>query len=95
MSPLFGDPDARTAVGNAFGFRTKRMMPQRISFTSIIVEEFNKVISFYVEKLGFELRHVTRLSDDKRWVIVAPRGADSGLLLARAADDRQRKAVGD
>lgn len=70
-------------------------MPQRLSLTSIIVDDYDKAISFYVDKLGFELRQDTRLSEDKRWVVVAPRGAASGLLLARAADGRQRRAIGD
>ena len=70
-------------------------MPQRLSLTSIIVDNYDKAISFYVDKLGFELRQDTRLSEDKRWVVVAPRGAASGLLLARAADDRQRRAIGN
>jgi catechol 2,3-dioxygenase-like lactoylglutathione lyase family enzyme len=70
-------------------------MPQRLSLTSIIVDDYDKAISFYVDKLGFELRQDTRLSEDKRWVVVAPRGAASGLLLALAADDRQRRAIGN
>lgn len=70
-------------------------MPKRLSLTSIIVDDYDKAISFYVDKLGFELRQDTLLSEDKRWVVVAPPGAASGLLLARAADDRQRRAIGD
>lgn len=70
-------------------------MPQRLSLTSILVDEYDKAISFYVDKLGFELRQDMRLSEDKRWVVVAPRGAESGLLLARAVDDRQHQAIGN
>ena len=36
----------------------------------------------------------TPLEAGKRWVVVAPRAGGSGLLLARAADERQRRAVG-
>lgn len=70
-------------------------MPQRLSLTSILVDDYDRAISFYVDKLGFELHQDTRLSDVKRWVVVAPRGAASGLLLARAADDRQRQSIGN
>nr|WP_242152862.1 MULTISPECIES: VOC family protein [unclassified Sphingomonas] len=35
------------------------------------------------------------LTDDKRWVVVAPHGAANGLLLARAVGDRPREAIGD
>lgn len=70
-------------------------MPQRLSLTSIIVDDYDNAISFYVEKLGFELRQDRLISEHKRWVVVAPPGDGSGLLLARAADERQRRAIGD
>lgn len=70
-------------------------MSQRLSLTALLVDNYDKAISFYVGKLGFELRENTVLTAEKRWVVVAPRGAASGLLLACAADDRQRRATGD
>jgi uncharacterized glyoxalase superfamily protein PhnB len=47
-----------------------------------------------VGKLGFELVEDTPMGGDKRWVRVAPRGDGAALLLARAATDDQRAAVG-
>ncbi len=41
------------------------------------------------------MREDTALGDGKRWVVVAPHGAVSALLLARAVNDRQRAAIGD
>ena len=70
-------------------------MPQRLSLTALLVDDYDEAIDFYVGKLGFELRQNTPLTADKRWVVVAPRGAASGLLLARADGDRQRQAIGD
>jgi catechol 2,3-dioxygenase-like lactoylglutathione lyase family enzyme len=70
-------------------------MPQRLSLTALLVDDYDKAIGFYVGKLGFELRQDTPLTADKRWVVVAPRGAASGLLLARADGDRQRQAIGN
>ena len=70
-------------------------MPQRLSLTALLVDDYDEAIGFYVGKLGFELRQDTALTADKRWVVVAPRGAASGLLLARADGDRQRQAIGD
>ncbi len=32
---------------------------------------------------------------DKRWVVVAPPGGRTRLLLAQAADERQRAAIGN
>lgn len=70
-------------------------MPQLLSLTALIVEDYDEAIAFYVGKLGFELREDRPLTGEKRWVVVAPRDAASGLLLARADGDRQRKAIGD
>lgn len=70
-------------------------MRRRLSLTALLVREYDEAIAFFVDKLGFELREDTPLADGKRWVIVAPRGAESGLLLARAVDDRQNRAIGD
>ena len=70
-------------------------MPQRLSLTALLVDDYDEAIGFYVGKLGFELRQDTPLAADKRWVVVAPRGAAGGLLLARADGDRQRQAIGN
>lgn len=70
-------------------------MTQRLALVSIVVDDYDTAISFYVDRLGFELRQDPRLEGGKRWVVVAPLGGESGLLLARAADERQRDAIGD
>jgi catechol 2,3-dioxygenase-like lactoylglutathione lyase family enzyme len=67
----------------------------RLSLVTVVVAGYDEALSFYVGLLGFELVEDTRLSETKRWVVVRPPGAsESGLLLARAADDRQRAAIG-
>lgn len=70
-------------------------MTQRLNLTALLVDEYDTAIAFFVGKLGFELRDDTALTDAKRWVVVAPHGAASGLLLARAVGDRQRETIGD
>jgi catechol 2,3-dioxygenase-like lactoylglutathione lyase family enzyme len=70
-------------------------MSQSLSLTALLVSDYDEAIAFYVGVLGFELRQDTRLTADKRWVVVGLTGSAGALLLARAADDRQRQAVGD
>lgn len=70
-------------------------MPQRLNLTALLVDEYDTALSFFVGKLGFEVREDTELGDGKRWVVVAPQGGASGLLLARTVGDRQRNAIGD
>lgn len=68
----------------------------RLSLTAVLVRDYDAAIRFYTQALGFDLREDTRLSPEKRWVVVAPAGSTGGgLLLARAADPRQTARVGD
>jgi catechol 2,3-dioxygenase-like lactoylglutathione lyase family enzyme len=71
-------------------------MTQHIGLISIVVEDYDDAIDFYVKKLGFSLVEDTFHADqDKRWVVVAPPGArESGLLLARASNARQSSRIG-
>jgi catechol 2,3-dioxygenase-like lactoylglutathione lyase family enzyme len=69
-------------------------MPQRLSLVTVLIDDYDEAIDFYVGKLGFSLSEDTALPDDKRWVVVTPRGGGTGLLLAKAASGRQIAAVG-
>lgn len=72
-----------------------KRVAQRLVLTSVVVRDYDEAIAFYVEQLGFELRSDARLSESKRWVVVAPPGGDAGILLAKATGKRQDEAVGD
>ncbi len=66
----------------------------KLAFLSILVPDYDAGIAFFVDTLGFALLEDTRLTDDKRWVRVAPAGAETGFLLAKAVGD-QRLAIGN
>jgi catechol 2,3-dioxygenase-like lactoylglutathione lyase family enzyme len=70
----------------------------RLELVAVIVEDYDSAIDFYVRSLGFELTEdspsTTNDGRPKRWVVVRPPGAVTGLLLARADGDHQRNAVG-
>jgi catechol 2,3-dioxygenase-like lactoylglutathione lyase family enzyme len=70
-------------------------MTQRIGLVTLVVDDYDEAISYFTRKLGFALVDDTALEDGKRWVVVAPRGAESGLLLAKAVNQRQKQAVGE
>ncbi|MGB3851189.1 MAG: VOC family protein [Tunicatimonas sp.] len=60
-------------------------MNQRIGAVSLLVKNYDEAIAYYTQTLGFRLIEDTRLSPDKRWVLVAPPGAtETHLLLAKA-----------
>jgi catechol 2,3-dioxygenase-like lactoylglutathione lyase family enzyme len=70
-----------------------------LELVSVIVEDYDEAIDFFVRRLGFELVEdspatTTHGGRPKRWVVVRPPGAGTGLLLARADGDEQRAAVG-
>jgi catechol 2,3-dioxygenase-like lactoylglutathione lyase family enzyme len=70
-----------------------------LQLVAIVVEEYEPAIEFFVETLGFELvEDSPSLTNDgrpKRWVVVRPPGAETGLLLARADGTAQTAAVGN
>ncbi|MCX2725150.1 VOC family protein [Roseibium salinum] len=71
-------------------------MKQFIGALTLVVPDYDEAIAFYVTKLGFELIEDTRLSDTKRWVLVAPRGStETRLLLAKADGEAQHAAIGN
>jgi len=71
-------------------------MNQKLVQVAIVVNDYDEAIKYYTEKLQFNLIEDTRLSETKRWVLVAPKG-DGGLklLLAKAANEEQQSRVGN
>lgn len=71
-------------------------MKQRISHITLLVNDYDEAIKFYTEKLNFELLEDTKLSEDKRWVLIAPTGAkECCLLLAKAVNGEQVASIGN
>lgn len=71
----------------------------RIDLLTIIVDDYDPAIAFFVDVLGFELAEdspsTTNDGRPKRWVVVRPPGAETGILLAQADGERQALSVGD
>ena len=53
--------------------RDAQIMPQRIAHIALVVKDYDEAIDFYVNKLDFVLLEDTKLSEEKRWVVVAPK----------------------
>jgi catechol 2,3-dioxygenase-like lactoylglutathione lyase family enzyme len=69
---------------------------QRLFLTAVLVRDYDEAIAFYRDKLGFEVRQDTSLSESKRWVVLAPEGGGQGcILLAKADGPTQLARVGD
>lgn len=71
-------------------------MQQHLALISLVVDDYDEAIAFYVGKLNFTLKEDTVMSETKRWVVIAPPGNGStALLLAKAANDEQKSRIGN
>jgi catechol 2,3-dioxygenase-like lactoylglutathione lyase family enzyme len=70
-----------------------------IERVALIVDDYDRAISFFVDVLDFELVEdspsLTNDGRSKRWVVVRPPGATTAVLLARAGGEEQVRAIGD
>jgi catechol 2,3-dioxygenase-like lactoylglutathione lyase family enzyme len=70
-----------------------------LHLVAIVVDDYDPAIRFFVDVLGFELAEDSpSLTNDgraKRWVVVRPPGAQTGILLARADGEAQAAVVGN
>lgn len=70
-----------------------------LSLVAIVVADYDPAIQFFVTVLGFELVEdspsLTNAGLPKRWVVVRPPGAETGILLARAEGEEQTAAIGN
>lgn len=74
-------------------------MRQSLKHIALVVRDYDEAIQFFVTVLGFTLvADEYQPEQDKRWVLVAPPGADpmgASILLARASNDEQASAIGN
>jgi catechol 2,3-dioxygenase-like lactoylglutathione lyase family enzyme len=76
-----------------------RLAYVHLSLVTLVVSDYDPAISFFVDVLGFDLvEDSPALTNDgrpKRWVVVRPPGAATGLLLARADGPAQNSVAGN
>ncbi len=71
-------------------------MSQTLGYVALVVRDYDEAIAFFTGILRFKLIEDTPLSDQKRWVLVAPPDSNgTNLLLARAATPEQASRVGN
>lgn len=60
------------------------------------MRDYDKALAFFTNAHGFQVIEDTPRSEEKRWLVVAPRNSNSGgLLLAKAATAEQTRAIGN
>jgi catechol 2,3-dioxygenase-like lactoylglutathione lyase family enzyme len=70
-------------------------MKQFITHVTVVVADYDEAIRFYTEKLNFDLIEDTLINENKRWVLVRPKGSsECSLLLAKAIGEKQQRRIG-
>jgi catechol 2,3-dioxygenase-like lactoylglutathione lyase family enzyme len=71
-------------------------MAQTLAHVTLVVRDYDEALAFFTQKLGFTVIEDTRMSEDKRWLLVAPPNSrGTSLLLAQAATSEQASRIGD
>jgi catechol 2,3-dioxygenase-like lactoylglutathione lyase family enzyme len=71
-------------------------MRQSLVHIALIVDDYEKAIDFYTNKLKFNLTEDTPISETKRWILVTPQGGNgTSILLAKAGDEKQKSHIGN
>ncbi|WP_324022169.1 VOC family protein (plasmid) [Pantoea sp. JZ29] len=72
-----------------------RTQKRCMGYVAIVVDDYDRAIEYYTDKLGFALVEDTP-QPGKRWVVVTPNPeSDCNLLLARASNERQEDFIGN
>jgi len=71
-------------------------MKQSIGHIALVVRDYDEALAFYTRTLHFTVVEDTRMSEEKRWVLIAPPGSPgTQLLLARAVTPEQETRIGN
>jgi catechol 2,3-dioxygenase-like lactoylglutathione lyase family enzyme len=72
-------------------------MTQAIVHVALLVRDYDEAIAFFTKVLDFDVIEDSPVPEqNKRWVIVAPRGArGTSILLARPSNEAQHAYIGN
>ncbi len=69
---------------------------QTLGHVALVVRDYDEAVAFFTRTLNFRVIDDTCLSEEKRWVLIAPPGSQgTSLLLARAATPEQVSRIGN
>lgn len=73
------------------------VMNQSLIYVALVVRDYDEAIEYFTSTLSFTLVEDAYVPEqDKRWVLVAPRGTGgAALLLARPSNPEQQKFIGN
>lgn len=72
----------------------KNSMAQHIASLTLLVDDYDTAIAYYVGALGFRLTVDADRGGGDRWVEISPSGGGVAIRLAIAKNDAQRRVMG-
>jgi catechol 2,3-dioxygenase-like lactoylglutathione lyase family enzyme len=66
-----------------------------LGLVTLVVRDYDEALGWYAGALGFTVTDDVDQGEGRRWVVVRPPGAETGLLLARAVTAEQEDRIGD
>jgi catechol 2,3-dioxygenase-like lactoylglutathione lyase family enzyme len=97
VNPAASTLQWNSVARNPFMQRKRKMRTQKrcLGCVAIVVDDYDRAIEYYTNKLGFTLVEDTP-QPGKRWVVVSPNPeSDCNILLARASNERQESFIGN
>lgn len=69
-------------------------MQRQLAYVSLLIDDYDNAVEYFTQVLGFEVVQDEQLTNEKRWIVVAPSAKGGALLLAKASTAEQRDLVG-
>ncbi|MBF2708850.1 VOC family protein [Flavobacterium soyangense] len=71
-------------------------MSLKLKHIAIVVKDYDEAILYYTQKLNFVIIEDTKISEEKRWIIIAPsNSSECSFLLAKAVNEDQENSIGN
>lgn len=71
-------------------------MIKYLAHVTLLVDDYDEAIEYFQHRLYFTLLEDTLITATKRWVLMAPKGAqECAILLAKATNEEQKSRIGN
>lgn len=71
-------------------------MAQKLAHLTLVVRDYDEALAFFTQKLNFVMVEDTPVPEQhKRWVVIAPSGGGTGLVLGKASTPAQEASIGN
>ena len=68
---------------------------QHLAAVALVVPDYDEAKTYYSQVLGFDVIEDVAIGEGKRWLVVAPPGSRTHLVLAKASNPAQESRIGD